>query len=108
MGKPFNAGVAASNGVEAAQLPKRGFISCDDGVGGPQGFIDAHGDQACKDAAWASPPPETFLFEDVKHKLHACCHGLDATIEALRHAQQMIALESSAVTGVYIRVNRDE
>ena len=25
MGKPFNAGVAASNGVEAAQLPKRGF-----------------------------------------------------------------------------------
>jgi 2-methylcitrate dehydratase PrpD len=41
MGKPFNAGIAASNGVEAAQLAKRGFVSCDDGVGGSQGFIDA-------------------------------------------------------------------
>ena len=100
MGKPFNAGVAASNGVEAAQLAKRGFVSCDDGVGGPQGFIDAHVDEACEEAAWASPSPATFLFEDVKHKLHACCHGLHATIEALRQAQRMNALDPSAVTGV--------
>ena len=56
MGKPFNAGVAASNGVEAAQLAKRGFVSCDDGVGGPQGFIDAHVDEACEDAAWRRRP----------------------------------------------------
>ncbi|HKN30647.1 MAG TPA: MmgE/PrpD family protein [Roseiarcus sp.] len=105
MGKPFNAGVAASNGVEAAQLAKRAFVSCDDGVGGPQGFIDAHVDEAYEDAAWASPPPATFLFEDVKHKLHACCHGLHATIEALRQAQRMNALDPSAVTGVDIRVN---
>ena len=41
MGKPFNAGIAASNGVEAAELAKRGFVSCDDGVGGSQGFVDA-------------------------------------------------------------------
>jgi len=105
MGKPFNAGVAASNGVEAAQLAKRAFVSCDDGVGGSQGFIDAHVDEAYEDAAWASPPPATFLFEDVKHKLHACCHGLHATIEALRQAQRMNALDPSAVTGVDIRVN---
>jgi len=57
MGRPFNAGVAASNGVEAAQLAKRGFVSCDDGVGGPRGFIDAHVDGTYEDAAWASPPP---------------------------------------------------
>jgi 2-methylcitrate dehydratase PrpD len=105
MGKPFNAGVAASNGVEAAQLAKRGFVSCDDGVGGSQGFIDTHVDQANEDAAWASPPPATFLFEDVKHKLHACCHGLHATIEALSQAQRPHALDPSAVTGVEIRVN---
>jgi len=105
MGKPFNAGVAASNGVEAAELAKRGFVSCDDGVGGSQGFIDAHADEAHEDAAWASPPPATFLFEDVKHKLHACCHGLHATIEALRQAQRRNALDPSAVTGVDIRVN---
>jgi 2-methylcitrate dehydratase PrpD len=105
MGKPFNAGIAASNGVEAAQLAQRGFVSCDDGVGGPQGFIDAHVDEAHEDDAWASPPPATFLFADVKHKLHACCHGLHATIEALRQAQRMNAVDPSAVTGVDIRVN---
>src|SRR6516162_6195818 len=105
MGKPFNAGVAASNGVEAAQLARRGFVSCDDGVGGSQGFIDAHADEAHEDAAWASPPPATFLFEDVKHKLHACCHGPHATIEALRQAQRMNGLDPSGVTGVDIRIN---
>ncbi|MGO9422741.1 MmgE/PrpD family protein [Roseiarcus sp.] len=105
MGKPFNAGIAASNGVEAAELAKRAFISCDDGVGGPQGFIDAHVDVAFEDAAWASPPPATFLFEDVKHKLHACCHGLHATIEALRQAQRTHGLDPAAVAAVDIRVN---
>jgi 2-methylcitrate dehydratase PrpD len=105
MGKPFNAGAAASNGVEAAQLAKRGFVSCDDGVGGAQGFIDAHVDEVFEDAAWASPPPKTFLFEDVKHKLHACCHGLHATIEALRQAQRTDALDPSAVSRVDVRVN---
>ena len=63
MGKPFNAGLAASNGVEAAALAARGFVSCDDGVGGPQGFVDAHVDVAFEDLAWASPAPQTFLFE---------------------------------------------
>ena len=105
MGKPFNAGIAAANGVEAAELAKRGFVSCEDGVGGPQGFVDAHVDQAFEEAAWASPPPATFLFENVKHKLHACCHGLHATIEALRLARRASALDPAAVTAVRIRIN---
>ena len=105
MGKPFNAGIAAANGVEAAELARRGFVSCEDGVGGPQGFVDAHVDQAFEEAAWASPPPATFLFEDVKHKLHACCHGLHATIEALRLARRTSALDPAAIAAVRIRIN---
>ncbi|MBV9290634.1 MAG: MmgE/PrpD family protein [Hyphomicrobiales bacterium] len=105
MGKPFNAGIAASNGVEAAELAKRGFVSADDGVGGPQGFIDAHADQTFEETAWASPSPETFLFEDVKHKLHACCHGLHETIEALSAARLSNRLDPVDVTAVDIRVN---
>ena len=105
MGKPFNAGIAAANGVEAAELARRGFVSCEDGVGGPQGFVDAHVDQAFEEVAWASPPPATFLFEDVKHKLHACCHGLHAAIEALRLARRTNPLDPAAVTAVGIRVN---
>src|SRR5262249_49548548 len=53
MGKPFNAGIAAANGVEAAALAKRGFVSCDDGVAGPQGFIDTHSDAPDASEAWS-------------------------------------------------------
>ncbi len=45
MGKPFNAGIAAANGIEAASLAKRGFVSCDDGLTGVQGFVDTHSDR---------------------------------------------------------------
>ena len=102
MGKPFNAGIAASNGVEAAALAARGFLSCDDGVGGPQGFIDAHVDQAFEDAAWV---PRGFLFEDVKHKLHACCHGLHAMLEALRQGRREHDLGLETVARVAIRIS---
>jgi 2-methylcitrate dehydratase PrpD len=86
MGKPFNAGIAAANGVEAASLAKLGFISCADGVGGPQGFIDTHSDGPDFEGPWIDPPPRKFVFEDIKYKLHACCHGTHAMIEALLSA----------------------
>lgn len=105
MGKPFNAGLAASNGVEAAMLARRGFVSADDGVGGAQGFIDAHVERAFEDAAWAALPPAAFLFEDVKHKLHACCHGLHAAIEALKEMKDRWQIDPDAVAAVKIRVN---
>jgi 2-methylcitrate dehydratase PrpD len=97
MGKPFNAGIAASNGVEAAALAKRGFISCDDGIGGPQGFIATHADAPEK-----YPAADGFLFETVKYKFHACCHGTHAMIEALRGAGP---IDAAAVKAVRVRVN---
>jgi 2-methylcitrate dehydratase PrpD len=98
MGKPFNAGLAASNGVEAVALAARGFVAADDGLGGPQGFVDVLGDPV--QDAWAAPG---FLFEDIKHKLHACCHGLHAALEALREARRGASLEG--VRALEIRVN---
>lgn len=79
MGKPFHAGLAASNGVEAAILAASGFVSADDGYGGPQGFAATHA--AAYDETGLTPG--RFLFPDVKYKLHACCHGTHAMIEAL-------------------------
>ncbi len=84
MGKPFNAGIAAANGVEAAGLARRGFVSCADGIGGTQGFVESHSDTPDHEAAWIDPPPKRFVFEDNKYKLHACCHGTHPMIEALR------------------------
>ena len=83
-GKPFNAGIAAANGVEAASLARRGFISCDDGFSGPQGFVATHSDGHDDGSAWLDLPPRRWIFEDNKYKLHACCHGTHAMIEALR------------------------
>lgn len=84
MGKPYNAGIAASNGVECALLAQAGLSAPDDGVAGPQGFVPTHSDGSDIAAAFALPVSERFLLADVKHKLHACCHGTHAMIEALR------------------------
>lgn len=81
MGKPYNAGVAASNGVESAKLAWLGMTSADDGLAGLQGFIPTHSPAAEPEEIRVSS--ERFLFEDNKYKLHACCHGTHAMIEAL-------------------------
>lgn len=76
MGKPYNAGLAASAGVQAALLAAAGMDSNPDGWDGPGGFIATHMGQG--DIA-----PDGFLMPMVSHKFHACCHGLHATLEAL-------------------------
>ena len=83
MGKPFNAGAAAANGIEAASLARLGFTASHDAFAGPQSFLNAHHaihDGSKQIANWSF---ENFLFSSVSHKLHACCHGTHAMIEAL-------------------------
>lgn len=80
MGKPLNAGIAASNGIESAAFARAGLTSADDGLEGPQGFIPTHADAPDPAAALS----DRFLFTDIRYKLHACCHGTHAMIEALR------------------------
>ncbi len=88
MGKPLNAGIAASNGIECAAFARAGLTSADDGLEGAQGFIPTHADAPDPTAAYS----DRFLFPDIRYKLHACCHGTHAMIEALRpHAPTEIA-----------------
>lgn len=84
MGKAYNAGIAASNGVECALLALRGMSAPDDGIGGPQGLLPTHADAVSQTEAFSVPPEQTFLLVETRHKLHACCHGTHAMIEALR------------------------
>ncbi|WP_367181318.1 MmgE/PrpD family protein [uncultured Roseovarius sp.] len=81
MGKPMNAGIAAANGVEAALLAQRGFVSRDDALDGLQGFGPTHHGEG-SESAWDGLG-QSWLFETVSHKFHACCHGLHAMLEAL-------------------------
>src|SRR5210317_1604961 len=70
MGKPYHAGMAASNGIEAAKLSKLGFISRDDGIECDQGFFQTHG--------WDKKIPpraienlgDDFLFPEIKYKFN--------------------------------------
>ena len=83
MGKPFNAGAAAANGIEAANLAKRGFTASTDAFAGAQSFLAAHHGAAGGSAAIDDWSFDQFFFAAVSHKLHACCHGTHAMIEAL-------------------------
>lgn len=83
MGKPLNAGLAASNGVECVRLAALGMNSAEDGLSGPQGFLPTHTDDAREAEAFAVSVSDQFLFEDNKYKFHACCHGTHAMIEGL-------------------------
>jgi 2-methylcitrate dehydratase PrpD len=105
MGKPYNAGLAASNGVECAALARHGFTSADDGIEGQQGFVPTHSDAPDPDAAWERALPGIFLFEDVKYKFHACCHGTHAMIEALLAARDSHGLSADPVRSIRLNTN---
>lgn len=104
MGKPYNAGVSASNGVECAMLADKGMSAPDDGLTGHQGFVSTHSD-APDPQAGVEGLPGTFLFEDNKYKLHACCHGTHAMIEALREAKRARDVSPDDVTSFRLRTN---
>lgn len=85
MGKPIHAGIAASAGVEAAILAKKGFISASDSLDQPQGFTATHLGEQNPDALYKLG--QVFLFDQVCHKFCACCHGTNAMIEAIKMAK---------------------
>ncbi|WP_373051422.1 MmgE/PrpD family protein [Thalassovita aquimarina] len=82
MAKPYNAGLAASNGVEAAELVARGFVGNPLGLETAQGFGPTHMGQA--DMSALDGLGHDWVFPRVSHKFHACCHGLHAVLEAAR------------------------
>ena len=102
MGKPFNAGAAAANGVEAAALARRGFTASDDAFSGPQSFLAAHHAATDGLSQIADLPLESFLFSDVRHKLHACCHGTHAMIEAILMILHQGELPASTISSLRV------
>ncbi|WP_428525436.1 MmgE/PrpD family protein [Roseibium sp.] len=105
MGKPYNAGIAASNGIECAQLARLDMTSCADGLMGPQGFAETHhAGLPLETADWDGLAGGKLLFADNKYKLHACCHGLHAMIEAVLLAKET-GVTFDDVTEFVLRTN---
>jgi len=100
MGKPLNAGYSASNGVECARLAALGVSSAIDGLQGQQGFIETHSMNPQRIST-----ENNFLFDDVRFKLHACCHGTHAMIEAILQAQKEKRLTLQQVEKLQVRVH---
>jgi 2-methylcitrate dehydratase PrpD len=105
MGKPFNAGISASNGVEAALLAKAGFVSRPDGLECAQGFAETHAGENNDPAAILRGLGESFWFESVQHKFHACCHGLHASLEALAKLRAAPGFDMKGVEAINLTVN---
>ncbi|TCL09318.1 2-methylcitrate dehydratase PrpD [Shimia isoporae] len=95
MGKPFNAGIAASNGVEAALLVANGMSGNPAGLEAAQGFGPTHHGEA--DAGALDGLGADWLMDTISHKFHACCHGLHATLEALAGINRPAASDVVAV-----------
>ena len=104
MGKPYNAGRAASNGVEAVLLTLNGFEARADGLECLQGFADTHAAPERRSTslgALGSP----YVFGDVQHKFHACCHGLHAALECILQIQEFHAINHNQVNSIRIWTN---
>ena len=105
MGKPFNAGIAAANGVEAALLASGGFVSRPDGIECVQGFADTHAGAMGDPAGALEGLGARFVFESVQHKYHACCHGLHASLEAIASLRDSDPVDPANIERVVITAN---
>ncbi|WP_420398302.1 MmgE/PrpD family protein [Nioella sp.] len=97
MGKPFNAGIAAANGVEAALLVAHGFDPRRAGLEDAQGFGPTHHGAGDMDALQGLG--QIWLFEQVSHKFHACCHGLHAALEAVA---ELLPADPDGITSIEV------
>ncbi len=105
MGKPYHAGLAAQSGVEAALLAAAGFISRPDGMECEQGFGATHAGEGNDGALGLGTLGRSFVFSEVQHKFHACCHGTHAPLEALISARDDHGIAPEDVSRVEITVN---
>ena len=105
MGKPYHAGMAASNGIEAAKLSKLGFVSREDGIECDQGFFQTHGWDKKTPTRAVENLGTDFLFPEIKYKFHACCHGLHSFLEALEELKQENNFNPESIEEIAIETN---
>ncbi len=105
MGKPYHAGLAAANGVEAALLAQAGFVSRPDGLECEQGFALTHAGEQNTQSFALGELGRTYVFTTVQHKFHACCHGTHAPLEALISARDDHGVVPADIESVELTVN---
>lgn len=104
MGKPYHAGMAAANGVDAAKLAAAGFISRPNALECEQGLAWTHHGEYNESAF--DGLGESYVFESVQHKFHACCHGTHAALEAIIKARDTHQIKPESIENIEIRVHQ--
>lgn len=105
MVKPFHAGVAARNAVEAALLAKAGMRGRLDILEGKQGFRDLCGGEDA--AGWDKLPFDAHHIIETRGlvtKRHPCCGSTHRAIDALLDLKQQHQLEISDIQRIDAKV----
>ena len=104
MSKPLHAGIAASNGLEAALLAEKGFEAAPNALEKEFGFGETHEGDFYENAF--DGLGNSFFFDTITHKFHASCHGTHAMIEALLGIIKKHKLKPKDIIKTTVRVNR--
>lgn len=104
MCKPLHAGKAATNGLMAARLAKRGFTSRPDILEAPQGFADTQSDNFRVERAMR-PARGGFHVRENLFKYHAACYLTHSTIEILSDLRAEASLSPDQIDTVELSVD---
>ncbi len=103
MCKPFHAGKAAANGLLAATLAGRGFISNPEAIESDQGFAATQTTSYQPDQALAGFA-SGFALREVLFKYHAACYGTHSSIESILKMREQDGLRAEDVESIQLRV----
>jgi 2-methylcitrate dehydratase PrpD len=107
MVKPLHAGLAARNGIVAAQLAKAGMVASAAAIDGPQGFLAAMDSErlSLDDAAADLGERWEILDTGITIKLYPSCAGTHPTLDALLDLKRREGFASEAVEAIEVGVD---
>jgi 2-methylcitrate dehydratase PrpD len=107
MVKPLHAGLAARNGVLAAQLARVGMVASQAAIDGPQGFLAAmDSERPALDEAIADLGSRWEILDTgITVKLYPSCAGTHPTLDALLDLMRREGFSSEAVEAIEVGVD---
>ena len=107
MVKPLHAGMAARNGVTAAQLARRGFSASASAIDGPQGYLAAmDSERSSLDTAVTDLGTRWEICETgVTVKLYPSCAATHPPLDALREIVRRERLTANQVAAIDVEVD---
>ena len=109
MTKPLHAGVAARNGVVAAQLAMNGFTASEESITGPQGYLAAMDSEHSSDALAhaASDLGRRWEIDDtgITVKLYPSCAATHPPLDALLDLSRQHQLSPDTIAAIDVQVD---